>query len=406
MPAYDSILEFSRKILKNANVNTYVVDEASLAGLDLDLGLRKKLMSKFDFENTVHRFLETCENHVLYFSQDCFYCRSTIMKLPDTSPQLYFYAGPYMFREVDAGFFLKIKHELTLPDEFQKFLKQYYTCIPFVEYEDQLRSIFLLLASEIYGGPDHFTINYNNFYSDEIGDSYYSQSPVTPDNRELIEERYAIEKELMQAVATGNLEKIELFISGENPFQLEQRFANRIRNEKNYLIVLNTLLRKAAEYGGVHPLYLDDISSRYAREIELITSETESQKMRKEMMRKYCLMVKSHSLKGYSPIIQKVINHIHMSLSEDLSLKTLSETFTISPTYLSALFRKETGQTLTEYVNKKRIEHSVFLLNSTSLNIQTIASACGITDINYFTRLFKKYMGNTPSKYREFILRK
>lgn len=188
--------------------------------------------------------------------------------------------------------------------------------------------------------------------------------------------------------------------------KLEQRFTSRLRSDKNYLIILNTLLRKAAESGSVHPLYLDDISSQFAWKIEQITNEEEMRRLYKEMIRKYCLTVKSYSVKGYSPIIRKVLDHVNLSFSEDLSLKSLSEQFSISSTYLSALFKKETGSTLTEYINKKRIEHSIFLLNTTDWRVQTIATACGIDDLNYFTRIFKKYMGRTPSEYRSMLLRK
>lgn len=403
MSEYEKILEFSRKLLKNANVNTIIADAGSLGKQNLDFGLRERLAEGYNADAVTRDFIDRCEKGVLYFSQDRFYVRSTVFLLPDTNPPLYFFAGPYMFREVDNGFFLKIVQELSLPPEFQKFLRQYYTRIPFIEYEDQFRSLILLLASEIFGGADHFTVQYDNFYRDEITASYFTSAPIAIDNQEALEERYRLERELMHAVTTGNMEKTEFFATRNNLFQLEQRFANRIRNSKNYLIVLNTLLRKAAEYGGVHPIYLDDLSSRFAREIELITSDSEEHRLHHEMLRKYCLLVKTHSLKGYSPIIQKIITHITLSLAEDLSLKALAEQFSISPTYLSALFKKETGVTLTDFVNRKRIENSVFLLNSTELQIQTIALSCGISDMNYFTRLFKKYMGSTPTEYREML---
>ena len=58
--------------------------------------------------------------------------------------------------------------------------------------------------------------------------------------------------------------------------------------------------------------------------------------------------------------------------------------------YLATIFKKETGQTLTEYVTGKRIEHAIFLLNCTNMQIQTIAQYCGIPDICYFTKTFKK----------------
>ena len=72
----------------------------------------------------------------------------------------------------------------------------------------------------------------------------------------------------------------------------------------------------------------------------------------------------------------------------------------ISAGYLSDLFRREVGQTLTEFVNRKRIERAKHLLWNTQLQIQTIAQHCGILDVQYFSKTFKKYSGMTPKEYR------
>ena len=59
------------------------------------------------------------------------------------------------------------------------------------------------------------------------------------------------------------------------------------------------------------------------------------------------------------------------------------------------------GKTVTGYVNEKRIELAQELLKTTNLQIQTIAQYCGIVDVHYFTRLFKKTTGVSPKQYRE-----
>lgn len=71
--------------------------------------------------------------------------------------------------------------------------------------------------------------------------------------------------------------------------------------------------------------------------------------------------------------------------------------------FFRTVFKKETNSTLTDYVNRKRIEHAIMLLNSTSMQIQTIATHCGIPDLNYFTKVFKKYIQMTPKEYRTKI---
>ena len=108
-------------------------------------------------------------------------------------------------------------------------------------------------------------------------------------------------------------------------------------------------------------------------------------------------------MKGYSPLIQRVITRIDSDLTADLSLKAIASLLNVNPSYLSTQFKKETGSTLTDYVNRKRVEHAILLLNSTSMQIQTIALYCGIPDVNYFTKLFKKYINKTPKEYRAEI---
>ena len=163
------------------------------------------------------------------------------------------------------------------------------------------------------------------------------------------------------------------------------------------------MLRKAAEQGSVHPIHIDNLSSAFAKKIEELPSLEQGAHLYKEMLRKYCLLVKKYSTKEYSFFIQKVIARIEADFTADQSLKTHAELLNINPSYLSSLFKKETGMTLTEFVNQRRIEHSIFLLNATNMQIQTVALNCGIPDINYFTRLFKKHVGKTPSEYKRLL---
>ena len=122
------------------------------------------------------------------------------------------------------------------------------------------------------------------------------------------------------------------------------------------------------------------------------------------MTRKYTLIVKNHSLRGYSKLVRKVLVHIDLDLSGDLTLSTQAKLLDVNPCYLSSIFKKETGQTLTEYVTGKRIEQAIFLLNSTNMQIQTIAQYCGIPDVCYFTKTFKKIVGKSPTEYKNTII--
>lgn len=204
----------------------------------------------------------------------------------------------------------------------------------------------------------------------------------------------------MLAVGNGNSHKAEIILQNLSKWPYEQRHTNALRNMKNYLLVSNTVYRLAVAMSSVHPIHIDTLSSYFARKIETLTSQKDCLDLLKEMIRKYCLLVKNHSLKNYSPLIQKVITHINFDLTVDLSLKTQAKLLNVNPSYLSSLFKKETGMTLTEYVNTKRVEHAILLLNTTNMQIQSIASHCGMADVNYFTKIFKKQVGVTPTEYR------
>ena len=221
------------------------------------------------------------------------------------------------------------------------------------------------------------------------------------DYAKALEERYIIENQFLKAVSQGLYLKAEQIIKDLATMSFEQRTTDSLRNLQNYCIILNTLLRKAAESGAVHPLHIDRISSDFAKKIEAVTSLESGAKLQQEMTRKYCLLVRNHSMKGYSLLTQKAVIEIDSDLTADLSLNALAKFLNINASYLSKLFKKETGSTLTEYVNRKRIEHGIFLLNTTTLQIQTIAQYCGIPDINYFTKLFKRQVGKTPTEYRD-----
>ncbi len=84
----------------------------------------------------------------------------------------------------------------------------------------------------------------------------------------------------------------------------------------------------------------------------------------------------------------------------NLSVRTIAERLQCSPDYLSHLFHKATGEKLTSYINRIRIEGARLALASTPLHISEIAFASGFDDAGYFARVFKKLCGVSPQEFR------
>ncbi|MCC8065846.1 MAG: AraC family transcriptional regulator, partial [Clostridiales bacterium] len=218
---------------------------------------------------------------------------------------------------------------------------------------------------------------------------------------QLIEARYQTEDELISAVQKGNEKKALEIVASQSSHIIPERLNSRLRDQMDYCITLNTLLRKAAELAGVHPIHIDSLSNQNVKAIEALTSTEQCASFQKECVQNYCRLIRKYTIGNYSPLTQKVLTYISTDIDADLSLKSFSELLSVNASYLSTLFKKEVGVSLTEYVNRSRIRHAQGLLLSTDLPLKTIAQQCGIPDIYYFSRLFKRITGTTPKAYRD-----
>lgn len=219
-------------------------------------------------------------------------------------------------------------------------------------------------------------------------------------NIQHIEDRYKTENNLIQAVAGGNEALAIKYANQFTVFTIPQRLPNKLRDERDLCITLNTILRKAAELAGVHPIHIDSFSNSNIPQIEKLENSEQISLFQNKLVKGYCRLVKKYNLKNYSQPIQKIITYISTDLTADLSLKSLANQVNVNPSYLSTLFKKEVGLTLTEYVNRSRIELSKRLLTGTDQPIKSIATQAGIPDIQYFTRMFKRITGISPKVYR------
>ena len=105
-------------------------------------------------------------------------------------------------------------------------------------------------------------------------------------------------------------------------------------------------------------------------------------------------------------IIAKAKRYIDEHLECDLSVASLAEAFYVSPNYFSRLFKKVMGEGCNEYIVRKRIDKSKSLLETTTIKAGKIALMVGYNDTNYFSMAFKKHTGMSPTKYRQMMQEK
>lgn len=369
----------------------------------LDFGLRTKLLgiNAEYITSLLNKYFEELPAYLVLHLTDIFQLHYIFMRNADSN-EIYS-IGPLLHERVNHSFFDELLHSLQIPERLSASIYNHYTNITYIPYWGLLDNFASFCADAIYGKG-----GYETKYIDEkdFPDwvSIYTNYLRFPDepflNIQHIEDRYELENNLIQAVANGNEALAIKYANQFAVFSIPQRLSNKLRDERDLCITMNTILRKAAERAGVHPIHIDSFSNSNIPQIEKLENTEQVLLFQNKLIKGYCRLVAKYNLKNYSQPIQKIITYISTDLTADLSLKSLANQVNINPSYLSTLFKKEVGLTLTEYVNRSRIEFSKRLLAGTNQPIKSIATQSGIPDIQYFTRMFKRITGVSPKVYR------
>ena len=355
-------------------------------------------------ENEFNRFLnvllDTKEKHV-YFIEDFMFSNYIIICL-NKKENNYLFIGPYLCTDNQYNLLADLKdYNISYID--LESIKKYYNSIPFIS-KSKIVSIISVIKDNIYDKNTNLKFIFKSNLSknkSDIGKGKSNEIYFESLNYKYIEELYALEQKLLLCVKSGSkvnsskvLDKILnlYFIDGSN---------YSLRNCKNRLIYYNTLLSKTVQSSGVSKIYTERLLKMYLEKIELVNHITDAKNIFNMMVIDYCLAISEFNIKHFSALIGNVINYIHSNIQENLSVNEIANLFYVSPTYLSRVFKKETGMSLIDYINQLKIKHSTFLLRDTYLPIQDIGRILGINDTNYFSRLFKKYMNETPTQYRK-----
>lgn len=100
---------------------------------------------------------------------------------------------------------------------------------------------------------------------------------------------------------------------------------------------------------------------------------------------------------------EQCMEYINEHCCSNVTIEMLCKRFNVSPTHLRRIFKKASGLTIVDFINKRRIEASVALLEKTDMQIVDIAYTVGYESQNYYTRVFKKLMDITPNEYRKLF---
>ncbi|MCR5494871.1 MAG: response regulator [Treponema sp.] len=114
------------------------------------------------------------------------------------------------------------------------------------------------------------------------------------------------------------------------------------------------------------------------------------------------IILRSHSQKE-NPVVSKAKAYIEAHLSGEISLEQTADEVGVNPFYLSKIFKEETGGNFIDYVNFNRLDKACKLLKEGDLSIKEVSWECGYSDQNYFSKIFRRKFGVTPTEYKNSI---
>ncbi|HEY8350672.1 MAG TPA: response regulator transcription factor [Clostridia bacterium] len=212
-----------------------------------------------------------------------------------------------------------------------------------------------------------------------------------------------LEKALLEGIKSGNetavegrLKDIYSYIRNIDPSQKEfikNFYWNTITSINNIrLSLMSSEDGRKVEYTELSGLY---------GLIEKCSNADELHTLLEESARSVVSKVNNYNNKSIKLILRKAVEYLQTHYHEPITLNEVAEHTFVSTYYISRMFKKEMGKNFVDYLNELRIEKAKELLKDVRYKTYEVAEKVGIPDAHYFSRLFKKYVGMTPTEYRE-----
>lgn len=185
--------------------------------------------------------------------------------------------------------------------------------------------------------------------------------------------------------------------------QIHDREKKYSANLKLIYINLVTLVFRSVFEGKENIENLSILKQNLMDMMEKLKDEDELQVLLNNAVQNVISVLEKNDGGSKRKIVKKVEEYIRINDNQLLSLNDVAQVMYLNASYLSKIFREETGETFTKYLMKLRVEKAIELMNDPTLKIYEIAQIVGYEDIQYFSKMFKSITGVSPIKYREKI---
>lgn len=215
---------------------------------------------------------------------------------------------------------------------------------------------------------------------------------------------YSLEKEreLISKIRLGDIESAnnifsemlaEIFITG----------AAQLHVVKARVLELSVVISRAAVESGAEFTQILKINTEFLQDISRFNTFGEINLGAVEVLKKYLNAVRKHNNVKNHQIVSKIMDFIRSNYHRNLTLEEIAGAVFLSPYYVSRVFKEDQKLTIMDYLTKVRLEEAKKLLRNPRYNIDDIAEKLGYNDPSYFSKVFRRKEGMSPSKFRQMV---
>ena len=174
-----------------------------------------------------------------------------------------------------------------------------------------------------------------------------------------------------------------------------------VRVMKARALELAAILSRASIEAGADPDEIFVCSEGFLREVEELSSVEDIGAWLSALLHRF--VDYSFDLSGirHANVVFKVAGYVKAHFAEKITLDDVAGYVALSKPYLSRIYKEETGESLSSYINRVRVEEAERLLLGSAVSLVEVSGLCGFEDQSYFTKVFKRQTGVSPKRYRE-----
>ncbi len=218
---------------------------------------------------------------------------------------------------------------------------------------------------------------------------------------------HAYDQELLQYeyVRDGDMRAVEEGARMFNSNSVGHLSDDPVRDKRYLFVAATTMTTRFAIEGGLSQETAYNLSDLFIQRMDLCNTVEEISALHRVMLEEFTLFTANTRQSRYPKAVLLALDYIYLHLHETIEANAIAAHVGLNRSYLSTLFKREVGVTLSDYIREKRVETAKNMLKFSDFSMQEIGNYLAFHSQSHFASVFKAHTGVTPGAYRQMHFR-